>query len=190
LLDFTINGKGIGEELRVKRGTKLDVAAMARLNPQLDKLDRLELVVLGDVDATQSAEGKDSVSLRKQLTAEHSMWIAVRAYGSRQDPRNTTIAHTAPIYVVVDGEPTWKREAVPEIVAELRGRVQRILTDPIDTPVSGNEVWETRLTLMDQWLLQQPLLKPTVDAADAAYQKLLDQHAKFAAPVPATAGTK
>ena len=27
LLDFTINGKGIGEELRVKRGTKLDVAA-------------------------------------------------------------------------------------------------------------------------------------------------------------------
>jgi hypothetical protein len=110
------------------------------------------------------------------------MWVAVRAYGSRQGPRNTTVAHTAPIYVVVDDEPTWKREAVPEIVAELRGRVQRILTDPIDTPVSGNEVWETRLTLQDQWLLQQPLLKPTVDAADAAYQKLLDLHAKFAAP--------
>jgi hypothetical protein len=184
LLDFTINGKGIGEELRVKRGTRLDVAAAARLNPQLDKLDRLELVVLGDVNATQAAEGKESVALRKQLTAEHSMWIAVRAYGSKQEPRNNTIAHTAPIYVVVDDEPTWKREAVPAIVAELRGRVQRILTDPIDTPVSGNEVWETRLTLQDQWLLQQPLLKPTVDAADAAYQKLLDLHAKFAAPVP------
>ena len=106
----------------------------------------------------------------------------------RQDPRNTTIAHTAPIYVVVDDEPTWKREAVPEIVAELRGRVQRILTDPIDTPISGNEVWETRLTLQDQWLLQQPLLKPTVTAADAAYQKLLDLHAKFAAPAPSTVG--
>lgn len=189
LLDFTINGKGIGEELRVKRGTRLDVAAMARLNPQLDKLDRIELVVLGDVDATQSADGKDSVSLRKQLTAEHSMWIAVRALGSRQDPRNTTIAHTAPIYVVVDDEPTWKREAVPGIVAELRERVQRILTDPVDTPISGNEVWETRLTLQDQWLLQQPLLKPTIDAADAAYQKILDQHAKFAAPAPATLGS-
>jgi hypothetical protein len=189
LLDFTINGKGIGEELRVKRGTRLNVAAAARLNPQLDKLDRLELVVLGDVDATQSADGKESVSLRKQLTAERSMWVAVRAYGSRQDPRNTTIAHSAPIYVVVDDEPTWKREAVPEIIAELRGRVQRILTDPIDTPISGNEVWETRLTLQDQWLLQQPLLKPTVDAADAAYQKLLDLHAKFAAPAPATVGS-
>ncbi|HEY6123174.1 MAG TPA: CehA/McbA family metallohydrolase [Steroidobacteraceae bacterium] len=189
LLDFTINGKGIGEELRVKRGTRLDVAAAARLNPQLDKLDRLELVVLGDVDATQSADGKESVSLRKELTAEHSMWVAVRAFGARQDPRNTTIAHSAPIYVVVDDEPTWKREAVPEIVAELRGRVQRILTDPIDTPISGNEVWETRLTLQDQWLLQQPLLKPTVDAADAAYQKLLDRHARFAAPAPATVGS-
>jgi hypothetical protein len=183
LLDFTINGKGMGEELRVKRGARLDVSAIARLNPELDKLDRLELIVLGDIDATQAADGKESATLRKQLTAEHSMWVAVRAYGARQDPRNTTIAHSAPIYVIVDDEPTWKRDAVPEIVAELRGRVQRILTDPIDTPISGNEVWETRLTLQDQWLLQQPLLKPTVAAADAAYQKLLDQHAKFAGPV-------
>ena len=85
-----------------------------------------------------------------------------------------------------DGETNQWAEPVGDHVPErrgLRGRVQRILTDPIDTPISGNEVWETRLTLQDQWLLQQPLLKPTVDAADAAYQKLLDLHAKFAAPL-------
>jgi hypothetical protein len=62
------------------------------------------------------------------------------------------------------------------------------LTDPHDTPVQGNEPWETRLTLVDQWLLQQPLLKPRVDAADALYQKLLDQWATFAkAPAESTA---
>ena len=69
---------------------------------------------------------------------------------------------------------------MPTIVAELRDRLQRILTDPIDTPITGNEPWETRLTLTDQWLLQQPLLRPRVDAADALYQKLLDEWAKFA----------
>jgi hypothetical protein len=141
----------------------------------------MELVVLGDVAATEKADGKDTVAMKTELTADHSMWVAVRAYGSRQEPRNMTIAHTAPVYVVVDDEPTWKAEAVPAIVAELRGRVQRILTDPIDTPISGNEPWETRLTLADQWLLQQPMLRARVEAADALYKKLLDQFNQFEA---------
>jgi hypothetical protein len=139
----------------------------------------MELVVLGDVKATESAQGKDRIAMHTQLTADHSMWVAVRAYGARQDPRNMTVAHTTPVYVMVDDEPTWKAEAVPSIVAELRGRVQRILTDPIDTPIAGNEPWETRLTLADEWLLQQPLLKARVDAADALYKKLLDQFNQF-----------
>lgn len=189
LLELSVNGVGMGRELKVPRGTKLSVAAAAKLNPDVDTLDRLELVVLGDVADTASAGGSDAVALTKEIVAERSMWIAVRAYGGRQQPRNTTIAHSAPVYVVVGDEPTWKRDAVPEIVAELRGRLRRILTDPHDTPIGGNEPWETRLTLVDQWLLQQPLLKPRVDAADALYQKLLDQWATFAnSPTASTTG--
>jgi hypothetical protein len=131
------------------------------------------------VKETKSADGKEKVALQTELTLDRSAWIAVRAYGGRQNPRNTTIAHSAPVYVVVDDEPTWKRDAVPTIVAELRDRLQRILTDPIDTPIQGNEPWETRLTLTDQWILQQPLLRPRVDAADLLYQKLLTQWSKF-----------
>jgi hypothetical protein len=187
LLEFTVNGRQMGEELHVKRGSRLDIVASAQLNPDLDKLDRMELVVLGDVAATEVAQGKDRIAMRKQLTADHSMWIAARAYGGRQEPRNMTVAHTTPVYVVVDDEPTWKAEAVPSIVAELRGRVQRIVTDPIDTPILGNEPWETRLTLADQWLLQQPMLKARVDAADALYKRLLDQFDKFAATRSASA---
>ncbi len=189
LLKLSINGRGMGEELKVRKGTKLDINAAARLNPDVDTLDRLELVVLGDVTDTQSAQGKDAVSLRKQIVADHSMWIAVRAYGGRQQPQNTTIAHSAPVYVVVDDEPTWKRDAVPTIVGELRERLKRILTDPIDMPGRENEAWETRLTIQDQWILQQPLLRPRVDAADALYQKLLDKWSTFAsaAPVPSAA---
>ncbi|MEJ0040309.1 MAG: CehA/McbA family metallohydrolase [Gammaproteobacteria bacterium] len=191
LLKLSINGKGMGEELKVKRGTKLDIVADAKLNPDVDTLDRLDLVVLGDVTDTQSAQGKDTVSMRKQIVADHSMWIAVRALGGRQSARNMTIAHTAPIYVVVEDEPTWKRAEVPDIIAELRDRLQRILTDPIDTPIMGNEPWETRLTLTDQWILQQPLLRPRVDAADALYAKVLDKWKTFTAAdsaAPASAG--
>jgi hypothetical protein len=184
LLKLTINGARLGEELRVKRGTKLQITADARLNPDVDTLDRLELIVLGDVAAQSSSQGKDSASLRHEIVADRSMWIAVRAFGGRQQPQNMTIAHTAPIYVVVGDEPTWKREAVPVIVAEQRERLRRILTDPIDTPIRENDAWETRLTILDQWILQQPLLRPRVDAADALYQKLLDKWSALASPAP------
>jgi hypothetical protein len=195
LLGLTVNGRGMGEELRVKHGTALKIAADVQLNPDVDTLDRLELVVLGDVTQTQPAQGKDRTELRTQITADRSMWIAVRAYGGRQESRNTTIAHSAPIYVVVDDEPTWKRDAVPGIVAELRDRLARILTDSIDTPIQGNEPWETRLTLTDQWILQQPLLRPRVDAADALYVKLLEKWSTFSGVAPpatpaTTSGTR
>jgi hypothetical protein len=191
LLGLTVNGVGMGRELRVPRGTRLDVLADAKLNPDVDALDRLELVVLGDVTDTVAADGADTAEIRHEITADRSMWIAARAYGSRQEPRNTTIAHSAPVYVIVDDEPTWKRDAVPEIVAELRGRLQRILTDPHDSPIQGNEPWETRLTLVDQWLLQQPLLRPRVEAADALYQKLLDEWSQFSGVASAAAvGTR
>ena len=71
------------------------------------------------------------------------MWIAVRTYGSRQHPDNMTIAHSAPIYVVVDDEPTWNRDALPTIVAEMRRQLQRMLTEPHRT-ADGPEPWETR----------------------------------------------
>ncbi|HEY6125979.1 MAG TPA: CehA/McbA family metallohydrolase [Steroidobacteraceae bacterium] len=190
LLDFKINGRGIGDELRVKRGTKLDLVASAKMNPELDALDRLEVVVLGDVAGTQSAAGKDSVTIRKQFTAERSMWVAVRAYGARQDRRNMTIAHSAPIYIVVDDEPTWKREAVPTIIAELRGQLKTMLTEPYETPITGNEAWENREVLTEQWRKQRPLLKPRIDMADAAYARLLDQWTKLNGAATAAGGAK
>ena len=182
-LEFSVNGRGMGEEIKVKRGATLDIVAETQLNPDVDTLDRIELVVLGDVNATQAAQGNDKAGIRKQIVADRSMWIAVRSYGSKQDPQNTTIAHSAPIYVVVDDEPTWKREVVPTIVAELRTQLQRLMVEPIE-PVTGPEPWETRTLLADQWLLQRPLLKPRVDAADAEYQKLLDRFTKYVGSSP------
>ena len=177
LLEFSINGKGIGEELRVKRGAKLSISAAARMNPDVDSLDRLELVVLGDVTETAAANGRDSVKLTKTLTADRSQWIAVRAHGSRQDPRNMTIAHSAPIYVVVDGEPTWNRDKAPAIVAELRKQLDAMLTEPVQQ--FSTNPWETRILETEQWPLQRPMLKPQVARADAAYAKILDAMAKF-----------
>lgn len=177
-LEFTVNRRPMGDELHVKRGTRLDVVASAQLNPDVDQLDRLELVVMSDVAETVPAEGKDRLDLHRELKADHSMWIAVRAFGKRQAPRNMIVAHSAPVYVVVDGEPTWKPSAVPELVAYQRAKLDELMTTPVD-PIEDLEPWETRTLLLEEWDKQLPLIKPQVNQAHALYQKLLDRLNQF-----------
>jgi hypothetical protein len=177
-LEFTVNGRQMGDELRVKRGARLNIAASAQLNPDVDKLNRLEVVILSDVATAVPADGKDRIDVRHELKAEHSMWIAVRAWGERQDPRNMIVAHSAPIYVLVDGEPSWKAAAVPELVAYQRAQLQDLLNAPLD-PMEDLEPWETRDLLVNGWDKQRPLIQPRVEEANALYQRLLDRLGTF-----------
>jgi hypothetical protein len=180
LLEFSVNGKGMGEELRVKKGTPLDVDIETRLNPDVDALDRVELVALGEVIETRRASGSDRASLKKRIVADHSMWMAARSFGSRQDPGNLTIAHSAPIYIVVDDEPTWSSAQLPAIIGDLRYQLGRMLGEEIPPIVNaGPEAWETRTLTAGQWLLQRPLLKPRIELADAAYRQLVTDFEKF-----------
>ena len=173
-LELSVNGRRMGDELRVARGTPLTIEATARLNPEFDRLDRLELVVLGDVAAAETADATDAVALSHRMTAANSMWIAVRAWGGRQEPRDMTVAHSAPIYVVVDEEPTWKREAVPELIAHHRAQIQALLSTPID-PRQDLETWETATTLVERWREQRSRLEPRVAEADRRYRDLLER---------------
>ena len=172
LLELTVNGQEMGAEVRVERGTRLEIVAEARLNPDIDELARLELIVLGDVAAEAEAGGQHRVALQTTLTADRSMWVAIRALGARQEPRNMTVAHSAPIYVVVDDQPTWKAEAVPELVAYQRGQLHDLLTVAIE-PEGDLEPWETRELLGEHWERQRDRLRPRVDEADARYAELL-----------------
>jgi hypothetical protein len=178
LIDLTVNGQGMGHEIRVARGARLDITASARLNPDIDRLGRLEVVVHGDAIATERANGSDRIELRKELTADRSMWIAVRVLGEReaapqgQASQLAAIAHSAPIYVVVDGQPFWKTAAVPDLVKEQRQLLQDLVNAPVD-PMGDLEAWETVDVLARQWERQRFLLRARVDQADAKYADIL-----------------
>jgi hypothetical protein len=93
-------------------------------------------------------------------------------YGRHQERGYNTIAHSAPIYVVVDDEPTWKIEAVPDLVKRERALLQELLTQRID-PTEDLESFETSDALSKQWEAQLPQLRSRVAEADARYQDLL-----------------
>jgi hypothetical protein len=176
-LEFKVNGREMGSEIRVPKGTRLDVSAIATMNPDHEKLSRMELVVLGDVAAKVEATGGEKVELRQQLIADKSMWIAVRAYGQRQAPWNTTGAHSAPIYVVVDDQPTWKSEKVPELVQLHRTNLTELLEKPID-PTEDLEGFETGPSLIGQWNAQLPAIRARVGEANVRYDELLAKWSK------------
>ena len=158
--------------LHVEPGATVEVVAEASLNPDLDRLDRLELVVHGEVVATEPANDRDRVRLRTTVTADRSLWLAVRAFGERQERGNLTVAHSAPIYVIVEGRPFYRDEHVPELVALQRTRLHELLTEAVD-PNRDLEPWETRSLLSEMWPAQRRLLEPRVEEADARYRALL-----------------
>jgi len=178
MLELTVNGQGMGQEIRVPKGTRLQIAASARLNPDIDALGRLDVIAQGEVVETQRATGGDTIELRKELTADRSMWIAVRATGAREVPAQGpvqelgAIAHSAPIYVVVDGQPTFKTEAVADLVRTERQILQDLVNGPVD-PMGDLEAWETVNVLAPQWERQRYLLRARVQEADIKYQDIL-----------------
>ena len=120
-LELSVGGRSMGQELEVDAGTRVEVIAEARLSPDVDRLDRLELVVLGEVVAAEPARGRDRITLRTQITVDESQWLAARAYGERESRGAVTVAHTTPVYIVVDGVPTWNADAVPQLVERYQG---------------------------------------------------------------------
>jgi hypothetical protein len=182
LLEFSVNGSPIGAELRVERGSTLRVVAEATMNPEIDTLSHIELVAHGDVVATAQANGQSRVTLETQLAADRSKWLAIRAWGMKQNRNNMTVGHTAPIYVLVDGQRFWKAEAVPGLVAEQLQRLDEFMTASVD-PRGDLEPWETLELMQTEWERQRAVLAPRVQEARARYQQLLS-----AAPPTAQAG--
>ncbi len=112
--------------------------------------------------------------MRTEIPADRSQWLAIRAWGAKQANRDMTIAHSAPIYVVVDGEPIVKQEALADLVGLQRTRLREFMTEPVD-PVGDLEPWETLGLMQEEWERQQADLRPRVEEADAHYQELLER---------------
>lgn len=99
MLTLTVNNKLPGDTVYLKRGSTININAQAYGHTQQVPLERLELVAHGKVIATATpAKGGSSatLSLQKQLTVDHGMWLALRAYAGPGQA-----AHTTPVYVSV-----------------------------------------------------------------------------------------
>jgi hypothetical protein len=175
LLSLSINGKGMGDELRVAAGAPLAIEASASLNPDIDRLDRVEIIEQGTVVATQAAGARDSVEVEHRATASRSTWFVVRAEGKRAVQGGASSAVSAPIYVVVDGDArTWKRDAVPGIVERLVKSLDQLQSSSLES-APENEWWEAGPVWQQVWTRQLAALNVRVEAARSRLRELASQ---------------
>ncbi len=171
MLSLDVAGGTLGDTVAAASGETLNITAEARLNPDLDSLDRVELVIHGQVVAAEaSEEGAESLTLKHNLKAEKSCWVAVRAYG-----KNGALAHSAPVYVSVDGvEEFWNTPAVPALVKKYRGRIETLLAT---APQAHDDLerWETADLMQPLWNAQLPALRQHADKALKRYAEMLQR---------------
>lgn len=103
MLELTLDGRGLGDVIKLAGPGKLMVKATARAQFPLAKV---ELIHNGQVAVTLPlAPDSLSATLEKELVLEGSGWLALRASGPGHpdSPLPALFAHTSPIYIEVAG---------------------------------------------------------------------------------------
>jgi len=168
LLTLLANGKSMGEVLQVNAGDPVTVHATAKLNPDLDKLARLELVSQGEVIATSSRVSEaGALLLEHTFNLQNGTWVSVRAYG-----QGIATAHSAPIYIEVgDSSHTLSPEKVNGLVDKYLSILdETLVSEP--QPREDLEHWETGDEISRQWHAQIKALQQHVDQARKALNDL------------------
>jgi hypothetical protein len=123
IVDFKVNGARPGTQLDLTGPQTLSVTVHARINPTLgEKLTKLELVSQSDIVAQQLvvAGGEYDTTMTVNLPSSDSRWIAAKVTGVN------TIAHTTPVYVVIDGKSFWRADELYVRVPYMDGQLNQM----------------------------------------------------------------
>ena len=109
LLEFTVNVRGLGEEVVLTQTGTVRIEGSVRFNPDRDEVEKMEVVANGQIIRSfRASEGASEIHCDFELPVEDAGWVALRASGTKLGLRKpfSSLAHTAPVYVAVQGRPS------------------------------------------------------------------------------------
>ena len=169
MLELTVNSHGMGSDIQLSPGDEISINARAALNPDIERLDRIELVVHGVVVAVvDEISATNTVTLNHSLTVNEGMWLAIRAYGAEQ-----TVAHSAPVYVTTGGG-FEHCAAVPGLARRMIHKLAEFDTVVADETLEL-ESWSVGEPLTNMLSEQRIKILERADDARAVYARMLDQ---------------
>ncbi len=144
VVELTVNGKLPGDSLDVPKGSRLTISARANGHPEQVPLRELEIVghgkVLHRLTAADPGQSSAEITLDLELPVDHGLWIAARCRAG-----DLQLAHTTPVYVIVDGGGFHNPETAGHYL-DLSERSLRELEHELDRPVEdvSRQAWRYR----------------------------------------------
>lgn len=128
ILEFTVDGQLPGTELHLSPGATVHVSARVLGDPVVALPTALTLVGSdGVLEEMATPAGEASFGFDKEIVVRESQWLVLTAVGD-----NGSVAHTTPVYLIVDGRPHWNRVSGPRIIQNQLAAIDTIdaETDP------------------------------------------------------------
>ncbi len=130
-LSFMAGGKLPGTEYPVKKGTRIKIQAKVQGHADVGLPEILEITdgngLVKKVQRTRHSKDptlpptQDSLELVFDYEVKESGWITASTRCS-----NGALAHTTPVYLIVDGRPTWSRKHGPRLIEKQLASIKRI----------------------------------------------------------------
>ena len=175
ILSLELNGFQMGDEVRLASGDSIVVNASASINPDIDRLDRIQLIEQGEViNETVSDAGSEALELSHTLIAENGTWFVVQAFGKIQRTGDGSVAAaSAPIYVSVDGQRTWRQDEVEALAEKMKTEMDQLANLSLESVGNLDEWFETRASWTANWSQQRELIQRRILETRAMYDELI-----------------
>ena len=106
LMTFDVNGSGVGEQIKFAPGTSYRAAMRVDVMSRTP-IERVELIMNGQVLESAAARLATRFRLEKEVQVRESSWFAARVYGPGAPGLTTqALAHSSPVYVNAGDLPT------------------------------------------------------------------------------------
>ena len=183
LLNFTVNGRGLGEELVLTQPGPVRIKGSVRFNPDRDQVEKMEVVANGQIIRSfRVSDGASEIRSDFELQVEDAGWVALRASGTKLGLRQSfsSLAHTAPVYLAVQGRPSRAEHSrakslclawagrLGELESRLNSQFGAMALFRWDENIAGGYVLKQRLfdRLEASGALEIPIRRPTGDRLD------------------------
>ncbi len=160
MLEFTVDGKLPGDQIRLGASRPLRIHADVRAGYLNQPMEALEIVANGQVVRSEAVK-HGRASLDFTLPLEGSAWIAARVHG----------AHTTPVYVTVAGRRHWDRKLVPALLDRREKQldeIEQLLTAKNPTGLGGRGTWENP----EAWQAGSERMRELIRRARQVYARL------------------
>ena len=136
MLEFEVDGKGIGDEVVLKAPSSVRVAGRVRFNPEWDDVKQVEILKNGAVErSVERGNAPGEIPFQFELEAKESIWLALRVSGLKvgEIPGIRSEAHSGAIYLTLEGAPRisvqYKGKSVADLWMERLDELEKLLAE-------------------------------------------------------------